>query len=222
MGEMKKQWVLPLVVVVLSLLLFQIRDSSHAFYEQNRTQSWATEYSATADRVLAGAVPGIFSDFLMLDVFSIYYEAQQAKKPSEMKYVNTYLSRAQSLDPKFFDVYRLASSILAYDANMPNEAVALLKKGMVQRPYVWEFPFFAGFLAHDLLKDDKLAYELMSSVADRENTPVMVLTLASRFLESSSTKEDAILFLKGLLQLVPEGNREGIKKRIEALKHEEN
>ncbi len=219
MGQVKKQLALLLSVSVLWLVLMQIRDGSHMFYEQNKAKSWATEYSVLADKVLAGAVPGIFSDFLILDVFSIYYDAKLTGKPSEMKYINTYLNRAQSLDPKFFDVYRLASSILAYDVNMPEEAIELLRKGMVQRPEIWEFPFFAGFLAHDLLKDDRLAYELMASVSERKNTPVIVLTLASRFLESSSTKEDAILFLKGLLQLVPKANREGIKRRIGELKH---
>lgn len=178
---------------------------------------WSGEVSPVIEKIVAGSIPGFIADFRILDIFSIYYDAKVSGKDEEMRYIEPYLKRAQYLDPKFFDVYRLASSILVYDAHMPREGVDLLQKGIVQRPDAWEFPFYAGFIAHDQLNDDKLAFELMAQVATRENTPLLVINLASRFLASSSSLEDAILFLKSLLQLVPEENRDGIRLRIKQL-----
>ncbi|MDQ6989986.1 MAG: hypothetical protein Q9M19_08905, partial [Mariprofundaceae bacterium] len=185
--------------------------------QQQSIHLWSSDVSPLAELAISGVLPGLMADFRVLDVFAVHYDAQREKKLEDLRFIAPYLQRAQALDPKFYDVYRLAGSLLVYDANMPQEAIALLTKGTWARPDVWEFPFFAGFIAHDVLKDDELAFEMMSQVATRENTPVMVITLASRFLASTSTTADAIMFLKGVLFLLPRDKQDGIRTRIKAL-----
>ena len=209
-----------LSLLVLISLMGLIRHQSKDLQMGNNFHRWSEDYSVVMDKALAGPIPGIIADFYMLDVFTIYYDAKHLQEPESMGFISTYLNRAQNLDPNFFDIYRLAGSLLAYDADRPLEAVLLLRKGVDSRVDTWEFAFFAGFLAHDRLGDDELAFEMMTKVINREGVPLMVYTLASRFLESSATKEDAIAFLRGLLQLVPKDYHDGILHRIHELEEE--
>jgi len=203
-------------VAFLVLLLCWVRVEHEQLKELGGyAHAWTHDQSPVMEKALAGPVAGLMSDMRILDVFSIYYDASASKQAKHMSYLSTYLMRAQNLDPKFIDPYRLAGSILAYDANNPKDAIALLQMGANERPDIWEFPFIAGFIAHDMLKDDALAFDLMSQVVAREGTPLLVVTLASRFLAASSTKEDAILFLRGMKQLMPEDYQEGINRRIQ-------
>ncbi len=199
------------------LLLSWVRMEPIAQY-QTQKGIWASSYSPVMDKAIAGPIPGLMADFRLLDVFAIYYDMKYAYKPIDGQHMAVYLNRAQNLDPYFFDVYRLAGSLLAYDARMPEASIALLQQGITYREDVWEFPFFAGFIAHDLLEDDFLAFQLMRQVVGREGIPLIVLTLASRFLEKSSSKEDAIAFLEGLKQLMPSDYQAGIQKRIDDLR----
>jgi len=205
---------------ILAVSLLTIVRSQNNQQEVEILSVWSTDSNLAAEKVLSGPIPGLISDFRVLDVFSIYYEAKNHSQYNNLRPIANYLQRAQNLDPKFYDVYRLSSSFLAYDAGQPKVAISLLEKGIYERPEIWEIPFYAGFIAHDLLKNDKLAFELMSRVVTREGTPQIIIDLATRFLASSSTKEDAIIFLQGLQQLLPESYRDGIYKRIQELESE--
>ena len=206
------------MLLLLVLLLLWIRVQQESFHiHQQHIHSWSAEHDVPIVKAISGPLPGLMADFYILDVFSIYYEANTLSDSTRLAYLEPYLETAQSLDPQFFDTYRLAESLLAYDAQQAEAAVSLLRKGGDALPDVWEFPFVAGFIAHDSLQDDKLAFELMSQVATRENTPVMVITLASRFLASTSTTADAMMFLKGLLFLLPRDKQDGVRARIKAL-----
>ena len=215
----KKLQFLPILGLCVSLLLLlAVREQSeHIHGKQQRLHTWTSSSSPRAEIIAAGTLRGLMADFRMLDVFAIYYEATQQQQKQVLQYLPVYLNRAQNLDPKFFDVYRLAGSILAYDAHMPEASVNLLRKSFDQRPDVWEFPFFAGFIAHDLLHDDKLAFDLISVAANRKDTPPFLVTLASRFLASSTTPQDAIAFLQGILKVMPPEYQAGIKRRIQEL-----
>jgi len=215
---LKKCQVLPLLLLCVGIaLLIGVRAQS-AYKQDNQVRrTWASSFSPTAEIIAAGPLRGMMADFRMLDVFALYYEASQKRDSQALQYLPVYLNRAQNLDPKFFDVYRLAGSILAYDAHMPEASVALLRKSFEQRPDAWEFPFFAGFIAHDLLHDDKLAFDLISVAVGRKGTPPFLATLASRFLQSTATTQDAIAFLQGIIKVMPPEYQAGVKLRIQEL-----
>ncbi len=214
----KKLQILPIFVLSVSLLLLLVvREQSEHIHGKQHLHTWTSSSSPRAEIIIAGPLRGIMADFRMLDVFAIYYEGTAHQQKQVLEYLPVYLNRAQNLDPKFFDVYRLAGSILAYDAHMPEASVNLLRKSFDQRPEVWEFPFFAGFIAHDLLHDDKLAFDLISVATKRKGTPPFLVTLASRFLASTATTQDAIAFLQGILKVMPPEYQAGIKWRIQEL-----
>jgi len=205
------------LLLICVLLLYGVRLSALQLQTEEQHVLWSDAEPFVADSIVAGPLAGLAADFKLLDVFAMYYQAQVTGRSEDFAYIKPYLNRAQHLDPQFYDVYRLASSLLAFDAKQPQAAIDLLQKGLVvQRAEAWEFLFVAGFIAHDNLNNDKLAFELLSQLVGREGVPVLVMTLASRFLESTSTTQDAIVFLQGLLQLLPEEYHQGIKDRIQA------
>jgi len=209
-----------LVSVLIILLTFVRITYDDQQKSQEVMQLWSSDTHLTLERILSGPLPGLAADFRVLDVFSIFYGANNKGYESDYQYIYPYLKRAQSLDPKFQDVYRLAGSLLVYDANMPQEAVDLLRMGSEALTDNWEIPFFAGFIAHQQLNNDKLAFELMRKVTNRPNVPPLAINLAARFLNNTHTINDAIQFLKGLLLTMPKAYQASIQKKITELEAE--
>ncbi|MCF7822210.1 MAG: hypothetical protein K9M17_07210 [Mariprofundaceae bacterium] len=191
-------------------------DNRHATAER-----WGSPAPVLLDLSLAGPLRGLASDFDVLTVFSIYHAASQEQKSrgsTELwPVMAAYLQRAQEMDPRFFDVYRLSGALLAYDAKMPHLAVQLLQRGAEQLEDNWELPFIAGFLAYDQLKDNSLAYSLMKEAALRPGTPPLTVHLAARFLAKDEGNSAGIAFLQTMIELMPEGYHAGLKQRISEL-----
>ncbi|MDX8380915.1 MAG: hypothetical protein R8M14_02245 [Ghiorsea sp.] len=166
----------------------------------------------------AGFVPGLSADLKVLKVFSIYQTIIKSGRKEFSPFMASYLNRASLLDPEFFDVYRLAGSLLVYDAELPKEGVALLDRGSIILKNSWELPFYGGFIAHQQLKDDEIAFKLMNRVIGRPHTPPLAISLAAKFLSNTNSKEDGILFLQGMLLSMPKGYRAGIEKKIKELR----
>jgi len=175
------------------------------------------------DLMLSGPARGFSSDLDILKVFSIFYQADQHPESGASLWPSlaAYLERSQRKDPYFIDTYRLACSLLAYDANMPEKAVQLVREGL---PFLesWDIPFLAGFIAHDKLHDDRLAFALMKSAAEMKNAPPLTLNLAFRFLSKAEGPEAAIAFLTKMARTLPKQYRKGIIKRILQLKENRN
>jgi len=164
-------------------------------------------------RVLSGHLPGLAADFRILDLISLVYESKRDHENYSLLIYDD-LRYANFLDPRFHDVYRLASSVLAYDEKMPKEALSLLEIGTNAIPARWEMPFLGGFIAHEQLGDNQKAFTLMDIASQREGAPPSTAFIAERFLENSSKIEDVILFLQGLKNTMPEIYHQGIDRRI--------
>lgn len=61
------------------------------------------------------------------------------------------------LDPRFVGAYHFGAITLAWDANEPLEALALLLQGMKENPMSWRLPFDAGFIQYMKVKDYEMA-----------------------------------------------------------------
>jgi len=169
--------------------------------------------SPNVAQVLSGNLPGLVADFKILDFISLVYENKRHHE-NYSGLIYDDLRYANFLDPRFHDVYRLASSVLAYDEKMPNEALNLLEIGVDAIPDRWEMPFLGGFIAHEQLGDNPKAFKLMNIASKRKDAPPSTAFIAVRFLENESTKEDVILFLQGLKSTMPEIYQQGIDRRI--------
>ena len=208
------------LVFFLTCLFIARTDGLHS--RHTTAELWGNPTPVLLDLSLAGPLRGLASDFDLLHVFSIYQTASKERKrrgSTELwPVMAAYLQRAQEMDPRFFDVYRVSGALLAYDAKMPRTAVQLLEKGAEQLEDNWELPFIAGFLAYDQLKDNQLAYSLMKKAAVRPDAPPLTVHLAARFLAKDEGNSAGIAFLQTMIELLPEGYHAGLKQRISELK----
>lgn len=177
-------------------------------------------------QMIAGPTLGLGAESNLLSVFSIYWTTQKKKLSPEdqqraWSYLAQYLKQAQSFDPWYWDTYRLTSGLLIYQKDHQQQAFDILTRGAKARAWDWEIPFVVGFLAHDLLKNDELAFRLMKLAIHRPNSPPMVLGLAARFLSKTETVDDSIRFLNALKSTLPVGYSTYIEERIKTLSEEE-
>ena len=200
--------------------------------EENDTPLLTAGLPPGAQQILAGPFAGAASDFNLLAVFSIYDVIRKQTTLSKKfdshdnhilwKKLYGRLFAAQTLDPMFWDVYRLAVGLIAFHEQGTSAAVDLLSKGAEARTWDWEMPFMAGYLAHDFLHDDKRAATLMSEAIKRPNAPSLAVGLASQFLNASEGRAASLRFLHYLRASMPAGYRGVIDARIARLQQTKN
>lgn len=78
-----------------------------------------------------------------------------------------------TLDPKFLYSYTLGALMLTHDARRPDQAEALLKKGMYSNPDEWRIPFTYGFINYIFLKEYRVAQAYFRVASTKPNAPDM-------------------------------------------------
>jgi len=171
-----------------------------------------------AQRMFAGPAPGLAADVNILSSFSVYSHINRLESNAEHSamwvYLANYLEQASILDPYFYDTYRLSSGLLAFQEQHAKEAIEIMKYGAQYRTWDWETPLIAGFLAHHLLQDNKLAFELMKLATSRPDAPPLAIGLAARFLADSEGRETGIQYLRYMKSIMPKGYSKHIDDRI--------
>ena len=206
-----------LTFILLLIVLCIARWSAEPDYIINNLGVSDTRISPTVLKVAAGHLPGLVADFQILDVFSLYGMHERTEFESFGALLYHDLQMASLLDPQFKDTYRLASSLLVFDAGMPEEAVMLLQTGTKAIPNSWEPPFFGGFIAAHHLHDYELGYSLMRQASLREGSPPAAVILAARYLKHHSGKDDAMMFLQGMSEVMPKKYTKGIEAEMHKL-----
>ncbi|RME06270.1 MAG: hypothetical protein D6816_07935 [Bacteroidetes bacterium] len=177
------------------------------------------------ERAIVGPCVGIGSEYALLRVFTLFDEILHPLPVSQpdllYRYLMEEIQHAQQFDPWFFDIYRLTTGIAGFTPGLQRQAVEVLQKAGKYRTWDYEPLFIAGFIAHDQLHDDELAFELMQEAARRPGAPPMLLGLAARFLDRVKGREASIAFLQQMLETMPKDYQKPILERIERLKSEE-
>ena len=78
-----------------------------------------------------------------------------------------------TLDRHFTYAYTLGGLMLTHDAQRPDQAKKLLKKGMYAVHQEWRYPFIYGFIHYVFLKDYKVAQTYYRLAALKPNAPDM-------------------------------------------------
>ncbi len=182
--------------------------------------------SLIVQQVIAGPALGLGADANILSIFSMFsiIDARTLSFSDQQKawlYLYRHLQHAQSFDPWFWDINRLSSGLLINQHKFQRKAIAILEKGSASRPWDWETPFIAGYLAHDLLKDDGLALSLMKEAAQRPGAPSMIVGLAAKFMQKELTIADTIAFLTMMKKSLPKEYGSEIESKIKKLKQEQ-
>lgn len=219
----RKHYFVVFILLVVGLGLYVFGKQSGDLRAQGSQTLFATGPSSLiVQQAVAGPCLGLASEANILSVFSVFWGVKE-KKMSEKDqkkawlYISQYLTRAQSFDPWFWDIYRLTNGLLVYQDGYHKQGIHILIDGAKARSWDWEGPFVAGFLAHDLLNDDALAFRLMKLAINRPDAPEMVVGLAARFLTKTETTDDSINFLRALKKTLPASYTQYIDQRINEL-----
>jgi hypothetical protein len=79
-----------------------------------------------------------------------------------------------TLDPGFLYAYTLGGLMLTHDAQRPDQAHALLKKGMYENPEEWRIPFMYAFMNYVFLQEYHVARTYFGIAAQKPGAPDMV------------------------------------------------
>jgi hypothetical protein len=94
---------------------------------------------------------------------------------TDRKYDHMYhiLDIVTTFDPAFLKAYQLGSLLLTHDAQRPDQARLLLKKGMHANPDSWSLPFYYGFMHFVFLGDYETARAYFRFAAHKPGAPDM-------------------------------------------------
>ena len=155
----------------------------------------------------------IVADFIWLKAVQNYAGRNQ----SRAGYLAAYHAAdvATDLDPDFVHAYKASGTILSVWAHMPNESVAILKKGVQNNPAVWELPFFLGYDYYYDLHDPQTAATYFQKAASLPGSPGWLGKLAAKMTVQAGDPDAALEFLQRLYQATSdERTREGLLERM--------
>jgi tetratricopeptide (TPR) repeat protein len=141
--------------VVIILLLFLIANFAYRIDWRKTEYALVGELmyfpSGIALRALSMGFYAPLADIAWLRFVQYYGEHRLTDRKFELMY--HILDIVTTLDPYFSHAYTLGSLMLTHDAQRPDQAKILLKKGMMNNPNDWEYPFFYGFINYVFIKD---------------------------------------------------------------------
>jgi len=121
--------------------------------------------SGNAVRLLCVGFYAPFADLVWLRFIQYYGE----HRLTDLKYGLMYhiLDVLTTLDPYFIHAWNLGALMLTHDAQRPDQALQLLKKGIDRNPTEWRLTFMYGFINYLFLYDYKtaLVYFRLSSMS---------------------------------------------------------
>ncbi|SEA64816.1 hypothetical protein SAMN05660420_02704 [Desulfuromusa kysingii] len=124
---------------------------------------------------------------------------QSKTLPEEWHQFYLLLDRITTLDGSFLDPYVFAEMMLAWQAQMYDEANMLLEKGIKARPDDWRLPYYIGFNHFFFKKDFVQGANYIKQAAAIDGSPPYFPNLASRLAFYGSRSKTALLFLEEML-----------------------
>ena len=164
---------------------------------------------------------GVAADLLFLKTISYigrFIGEQQNLSSGEWRTTAHLLDRITDLDPRFWDPYVFAETMLAWQANMLDEADRLLQKAARARPTDYRPFYFLGFNEFYFRHNAAKAAPYLRRAAEKDNAPAYIKGLAARFSLYGGQTVMGILFLKNLLaHPLDTRTKKYLEKRLTAL-----
>jgi len=165
---------------------------------------------------------GITADFLMLQAMTfvgVKIFKHEDLSPEEWQNLNRRLEEVTTIDPRFWDPYLLAETMMAWQGGMIEETNQLLLKAAEHRPWDYQPYYFIGFNNFYFLKDSHKAAPYLRKAAQIPSAPFYLQGLAARLSLYGNETRIAILFLQDRLRETNDPRiRQYLEKRFQALK----
>jgi hypothetical protein len=105
-----------------------------------------------------------------------------------------------SLDSKAKYVYEFCSTMLSWEANLPNDSLKVLDKAVSNFPQDWKFLYLRGFTEMFFLKNDQAALADFTSSARLPGASWIAARLAAKKIALSDDPKSAVEFLQEILK----------------------
>lgn len=170
-------------------------------------------------RLFSFGFDGILADHLLLKVASFAGRYRKKLSTEEGREAAFVLEQCLRLDPYFSQTYFMAQALIAWEANLPEEAIPLLDISRKHRPWDWRPGYYMGFNFYYFLQDYAKASEAFLEAAKIKGAPVLLAVLGGRFAAKGGRTQAAIVLLKSMLNDpdIDEYREKEISDRIEAL-----
>ena len=105
-----------------------------------------------------------------------------------------------TLTPKTPYVYQFCSNMLSWEANAPEQSLAILSKAVSALPDDWRFYYFRGITHLYFLKNPEKARDDFVSAAKVPGAHMIVKRLAAKSLAQQQDPQTAIEFLENMIR----------------------
>ena len=190
------RWAVLAVLSITAVSAQVATDGAYAIYTPENAVQWVR--SPEVMRRLA-----LGFDALVADVYWIravqYYGATKLSDTEDKNYDLLYpmLDITTGLDPRFNIAYRFGAILLSEGypngPGRPDQAVALLEKGIGESPDRWEYYYDAGFIYYWWRDDAKVAADWFLRGAARPGAPNWLEPLAASVLAEGGEHDTARL-----------------------------
>ncbi len=153
--------------------------------------------SPAAVKRIALGYDGLLADFYWMRAIQYYGRREEAdKRPVRFKNLYTLFDITTTLDPNLMDAYRAGSMFLGepepVGAGQPQQALALLDKGIAAHPQNWQLRYDKGFVYYLYLQDYRKAGEVWMEASRLQTAPYWMAGLAAMSLSKGGAAEVAI------------------------------
>lgn len=197
-----------------------------------RDRAWPRE-TASVQQILYVRSPAVLQrlvlgfDALAADVYWIraiqHYGGQRRTSAGTRSYDLLYplLDITTTLDPHFNIAYRFGAIFLSEPypggPGRPDQAVALLRKGLAAHPTRWQYHHDIAFVYYWSLRDPIAAAAWFQRAADQPGAPNWLAPVAAAMLAKGNDRASARVLWRQILQSEEEWLRRGAQRALAQL-----
>ena len=165
---MKKLLVVALLVAIIVGLAYRVDTTRSPHELMGELMYFPSGYAV---RALSMGLEAPLADLVWLRFIQYYGEHRMTDARFDLMY--HILDILTTLDPRFLYAYTLGGLMLTHDAERPDQARELLKKGMMQNPVEWRYPHVYAFIHYVFLGDHLTAKAYFGLAARKPGAPDM-------------------------------------------------
>lgn len=145
---------------------------------------------------------------------TISYFGKHFKTDRDYRWLAHMCGLVTELDANAHHVYKFCSTMLAWEAGLPEESVKVLTKATENHPGNWMYYYLRGFSYFFFLNDEEKAREDFVVSAKLPDAPLLVKRLAAKNV-AMSDPSTAVAFLEDMLKKAEDGSaRQALEDRL--------
>jgi hypothetical protein len=149
-------------------------------------------------KLISFGFTNVLSDVLWFN--TINYFGKHHRSDQNYRWLAHICNLVVDLNPRARHVYDFCGTMLAWEANLPEESVKLLTKAILHTPNDWNLYYQRGFVNLFFLKNSEQAQSDFLQAAALPDAHALVKRLAAKKLAESDNAQAAVEFLTDMLQ----------------------